>query len=139
MSTLTDHAANPMDKLPNPNVAKAVQSSPKQSKAVQSNPKQSKAVQISDALPVKRSQWRKSAIGESHALWFLRFPSCRRTNGPKRHGNWLYFIFLSEHSDHDCTIVQNSYKLFIIFISSGQGFLVHRVLTSFQFKIKIST
>nr|XP_012145059.1 PREDICTED: LOW QUALITY PROTEIN: uncharacterized protein LOC105663013 [Megachile rotundata] len=26
---------------------------------------------VSDALPIKRSQWRKSAIGESHALRFL--------------------------------------------------------------------
>nr|XP_012137426.1 PREDICTED: uncharacterized protein LOC105662074 [Megachile rotundata] len=125
LSTLTEgHSANPMVTLPiqwsnfqsngQPAKSKRCQTSPKQSKPIQSSPKQHE----SDALPVKRSQWRKSAIGESHALRFLRFPSCRRTNGPKRHGNWLYFIFLSEHSDHDCTIVQNSYKLSIIFISS---------------------
>lgn len=34
-------------------------------------------------------------------------------------GSGCIFLFLSEHSDHDCTIVQYSYKPCILFISSG--------------------
>nr|XP_012143525.1 PREDICTED: uncharacterized protein LOC105662808 [Megachile rotundata] len=85
-------------KPPHPNLTKAINQQSSQT-ANQSNSQTTKQSinqsvnqskmqflpNVQSQLPYrkKRSQWRKSTIGESHALRFLRFASCRRTNGPK--------------------------------------------------------